>query len=243
MFSKIIQTRGQRVNGACLKKKSAGHGVRRINAVGKLGYRPVHGLGSRPSLSRNIRSDSRRHRRTNTGRRHAGMGPPSHPAAARAGSPSGLCAQGLAERQPRLLIDCSDFIRHNERSRRCAVIKQTYPAWQLTLRSRCDADACKSDQSIARYVMASLVGLLGLACSGRPRSNWPRTKPPADRDPVFLRSSDRCQRRPFRAGRRPTACSAPRASRSRPTSPADRRTRSRASPPAPAISRSSTSTS
>ncbi len=59
-------------------------------------------------------------------------------------------------------IDCSDFIRHNERH---GVMKQTYPAWQLTFGP--GGVLMRASQTIvARCLLASVISLMGLACLG-----------------------------------------------------------------------------
>ena len=53
------------------------------------------------------------------------------------------------------------------------------------------------------WILASLTGLLAFACFGVTGSRAARRSSPTDRDPVFPRSSDRCERRAFRAGVEP----------------------------------------
>ncbi len=81
-------------------------------------------------------------------------------------------------------------------------MKQTYPARQLAVRSRCNRHARKSDNC----------GPLPFGFPDRPAGScvfWHGREPgrgrnPAtDRDPVFLRPSDRCERSAFRAGVEP----------------------------------------
>jgi NitT/TauT family transport system substrate-binding protein len=69
------------------------------------------------------------------------------------------------ERQRSALIDCSDYIRHNEKSADTGVMKQTYPARQLT--SGPGLMLMRKVQTIvARCLLASLLGVTGILCLG-----------------------------------------------------------------------------
>jgi NitT/TauT family transport system substrate-binding protein len=152
------------------KKKSAGHSDHWINSVERLAANARRAGGPESGHS-HIRRSGRRHRRNDTGWQRGRIGPTSSRLTGllqptrrdRAGR-----RQGPAERQPRLLIDCSDFIRHNDSygvptSWNKHIRRGNLPLGVMLMRA--------NRTIVARCILASLASLLGLASLGAADEN------------------------------------------------------------------------
>src|ERR1700737_2337657 len=94
-------------------------------------------------------------------------------------------------------IDRSDFIRQNARYRRLGCHETNIPCAATAVRSRCNVRKSDNYGPLLFGFADRPAGFCVLRPGGEPGGG---RSPATDRDPAFLRPSDRCERGAVRAG-------------------------------------------